>query len=494
MRLGALLLLAAASAFAAVRLPAIINDGMVLQRDKPVRIWGWAEPAEAVTVQFRGQTVSTHADDLGRWAAFLAASPAGGPFDLLVRGANQIKVANVLVGEVWIASGQSNMVWQVQQSRDATQEMAAANFPQIRFFQVENVVSQVPLLDVRGMWQSTTPDTVGRFSGVGYFFARHLYKKLNVPVGIVQTAWGGTPAEAWVSGPALASDAALISVFADWARITETYPAANLKYQMDLNRWERTYQGRKPTPPPGPNYQHMPSGLYNAMIAPLTPYAIRGAIWYQGENNAGKSRAWVYRRLFPTLIEDWRRAWGQGDFPFLFVQLANFTAADAQYPELRESQSMALSLRNTGMAVTIDIGESKNIHPKNKQDVGDRLALAARSVAYGESNLVASGPLFQEAVPEGSSVRVLFSSAGGGLEARGGTLKGFTIAGVDLKFVPAEARIDGQTVVVSSPSVPNPAYVRYAWADDPEVSLFNKEGLPASPFRSDDWGQPRRFR
>lgn len=494
MRFAAIFFLTVSAVSAAVRLPAIISDGMVLQRDKPGRIWGWAEPAEAVTVQFRGQSISTQADELGRWSVFIAPSAAGGPFDLIVRGANQVKIANVLVGEVWIASGQSNMVWSVQQSRDAASEIAAANFPKIRFFQVENTVSQVPLLDLRGVWQETSPATAGRFSGVGYFFARHLHQMLNVPIAIIQTAWGGTPAESWISGPSLASDPALISVYADWARITEAYPAASLRYQMDLNKWERSYEGRKPAPAPGPNHPHMPSGLYNAMIEPLTPYAIRGAIWYQGETNAGKSRAWVYRRLFPALIEDWRRAWGQGDFPFLFVQLANFTAPDAQYPELREAQAMTLSLRNTGMAVTIDIGESKDIHPKNKQGVGDRLALAARSIAYGESNLVYSGPMFQEAVPEGDSLRVYFSSTGSGLEAKGGVLKGFAIAGADRKFVSAQARIDGGTVLVSSPSVAKPAYVRYAWADDPEVSLYNKEGLPASPFRSDDWSQPRRFR
>ncbi|MBI4877020.1 MAG: sialate O-acetylesterase, partial [Acidobacteria bacterium] len=305
---------------------------------------------------------------------------------------------------------------------------------------------------------------------------------LTLPVGVIQPAWGGTPAEAWTSATALAADASLISVFSDWGKVTEDSADHLARYQVQP---KKTPNARPPIDPA--NHQWMPGGLYNAMIAPLTPYAIRGAIWYQGESNAGQKRSYVYRRLFPTLIQDWRRAWGQGDFPFLFVQLANYgkNVPASPWPELREAQAMTLQLANTGMAVSIDIGNPSDIHPTNKQDVGLRLALAARAVAYGEK-LVYSGPQFRQAVRDGAGLRLLFDHAGGGLTAKGGELKGFEIAGRDGKFVPAEARIDGRDVVVSSAVVRDPAIARYAWAASPECNLYNAEGLPASPFRTSD--------
>ena len=496
--------LAALALHADVQLPALISDHMLLQRDVPVRIWGKADPGEQVSVKFRSQAVAVKADTLGRWAAILQPSAAGGPFTLSIQGKNAIEVKDVLVGEVWVASGQSNMAFTVSRGDNAEKELVAANYPQIRLFKVATKVSEVPLDDVTAKWAACDPKSAASFSAAGYFFARHLHQKLNVPIGVIESDWGGTPAQAWTSGPALAADPALISVFADWAKSLNDNPEAMLRYQAQIKNWDATVAKakadgkpapRKPNPPAGPNHQWAPSGLYNAMIAPLTPYAIKGAIWYQGESNAGQRRAYVYRRLFQAMIQDWRNAWGQGDFPFLFVQLANFGKNDteSQWPELREAQTMALQLKNTGMAVTIDIGNPNDIHPTNKQDVGLRLGLAARAVAYGEK-LVYSGPLFRQVTVEDNALRVWFDHTTGGLTAKGGALKGFLIAGKDGNFVPAEARIDKETVVVSSPKVKQPLHVRYAWAESPECNLFNASGLPAGPFRSDEWQEPKVYR
>lgn len=484
----------AACASARVQLPALLSDHMLLQRDTPIRIWGKADPGEQVAVEFRGETARTTADDIGRWSVFLSPAPAGGPYEMTVRGSNAITLRNILVGEVWVASGQSNMAWTVKASDNASEEIRAANYPKIRLFRVALKSSDVPLDDVTGTWKECSPDTVGDFSAVGYYFARHLHQKLNVPVGVIQSAWGGTPADAWTSLGALASDPALTPAFSDWARMLASYPQATARHAIAMKRWEEAAakakaEGRqappRPNPPVGPGSHWMPGGLYNAMIAPLTPYAIRGAIWYQGESNTGPTRAPIYARLFQTMIRDWRRAWGQGDFPFLFVQLANFgkTAPGSQWPEVREAQLDTLSLAKTGMAVTIDIGNPNDIHPTNKQDVGLRLGLAARAIAYGE-NIVYSGPIFRSAAPMEGALRLHFDFAGSGLQAKGGALKGFEVAGADGKFVSADARIDGSTVIVSSSAVPKPVAARYGWSDAPECNLYNAEGLPASPFRT----------
>ena len=480
--LAALLLSAPAALLADVQLPAVISDHMLLQRDTPVRIWGKAEPGEAVSVAFRGQTVRTQADPLGRWFVFFTPSSAGGPFELTVQGNNTIVVRDVLVGEVWIASGQSNMGFTVRQSDSAQQEIAAASFPNIRLFKVALKVAHYPQDDVKGEWAQCAPESVPAFSAVGYFFARHLHQKLNIPVGVIQTAWGGTPAEAWTSVTALAADPALLSVFSDWGKVTEDYADQIARYNLQLKRSEKPRQPNDPA-----NHQWMPGGLYNAMIAPLTPYAIRGAIWYQGENNAGKKRSYVYRRLFPAMIQDWRNAWGLGDFPFLFVQLANFgkNVPTSQWPELREAQAMTLQLANTGMAVTIDIGNPSDIHPTNKQDVGRRLALLAQDKG--------SSPRYRQFTREGSTIRIWFDHAGTALKTRaGGPVTGFQIAGADGKYVDAIATIDGATVRVSSPDVPDPRSVRYAWDYSPDANLINAIGLPASLFRTDENDEPVR--
>jgi sialate O-acetylesterase len=488
MKAALLALAVLAGAQANVNLPAVLSDRMVLQQGAPARIWGRADPGEAVTVGFRDQKASATADSAGKWKIFLKPIEAGGPYEMTVAGQNTIVLKDILVGEVWIGSGQSNMGFTMARVNNSEQEIANANFPKIRLFKVKLKVASEPAEDVEGSWQFCSPETVKNTSAVGYFFSREIHQERHVPVGFIESAWGGTPAEAWTSRPAMEADPALKSVFDDWDTTLANYPAAHERYEKQLEAWKAAGKTTAaPREPPGPGHQYTPGGLFNAMIAPLTGYAMRGVIWYQGENNARKDHAYIYRRLFQTLIEDWRRAWGEGAFPFLFVQLANFeTGPQSEWPILRESQVKALGLVNTGMAVTIDIGASHDIHPTNKQDVGHRLALAARAIAYKE-NLVYSGPLFRQLTLEGHQARAWFDHAGSGLAVRGdGSLAGFTVAGADHQFVPAEAHIDGATVLVSSPDIKDPVAVRYAWAGDPVCNLINQEGLPASPFRSDE--------
>ena len=467
---------------------------MVVQRDAPVHVWGTAEPGEAVQVAFRGQSVSTAAAEDGRWEVYLDPGPAGGPFGLAVEGSNRVEFEDVHVGEVWVGSGQSNMVWPLERSRDAEQEIAAAEHPGVRYFKVTLNTSDTRLEDVEGQWQVVSPETAGGFSGVGYFFARHLHKQLGVPMGIIQSAWGGTPAESWTSARTLAEEPALANMSAEFAAEAMADEAV---YAERLATWEKRSAAakaegkeapRRPPPPRALRPQHKPAALFNAMIAPLLPYAIRGTIWYQGENNASRGQGYLYRRLFRAMIEDWRREWGIGAFPFLFVQLANYgrVPEESTWPELREAQAMALGLANTGMAVTIDVGNPTDIHPRNKQDVGLRLALAARAIAYGEHDLEYSGPLFRQATRDADGLRLWFDHVGGGLEARGGQLEGFQVAGRDGKFVSAQASISGNTVLVSSAAVKHPVGVRYAWAADAQGNLFNDAGLPASPFQTNE--------
>jgi len=491
-RLAALIFVPCLAARADVTLPALLGDHMVIQRGLPVHIWGTAAEGEPITVEFHGQTRSTVADPVGQWNVYLPPAEAGGPFELTVKGSNTVQLHDVLVGDVWVASGQSNMEFSVSEVMNSEAEIAHAGQPRIRLFHVKNKVGLYPLDDVAAEpWTPCTRESVRAFSAVAYFFGRHLQEKLGVPIGLIEASWGGTPAEAWTSQRALAADASLMPVYAEWARMNDGAAVHQRQRAKELDQWRRAVARAKAEgkEPPGfpwePNMENswMPSGLFNAMIAPLTRFPIRGAIWYQGESNASRERAPLYARLFGTMIQDWRHAWGQGDFPFLFVQLANFTARDASWPELREAQRQTLALANTGMAVTIDIGTPDDIHPKNKQDVGLRLALAARAIAHGET-IEYSGPLFRQATPEGKTMRIWFDHTGAGLVAKGGSLVGFEIAGADGKFVSADAVIDGTAVVVSRDAVAAPAYVRYAWKDDPRCSLYNAEGLPASPFSS----------
>lgn len=484
----ALLVCGAPVASADVKLPALFSDNMVLQRGLACPVWGSAEPGEQVTVSIGGQKKTAEADKEGKWTLKLEPLPAGGPLELTVAGKNTIVVKNVLVGEVWLCSGQSNMEMQVRGALNPKEEMEAANQPKIRYFHVPAGGAAKPATDVKASWKVCDPETVGGFSAVAYFFGRDLQKTLDVPVGLIHASVSGKAAECFTSLKVLEG--------LDGYRKQPDYYKEVMAEHRDLIEKHKERAGKakaegKPVPqapeepksPPGD-----PASHYHAMIRPLVPYGIRGAIWYQGEANRGLPR--FYRQLFPALIQNWRDDWGQGDFPFLYVQLANFRGRDpypsekAIWAELREVQLQSLAVPKTGMAVTIDIGEGGNIHPRNKQDVGKRLALAAGAVAYG-NDLVYSGPLYDALKVEGDKARVRFKHTGGGLLAKGDKLKGFVIAADDKKFVWAEAKIDGASVLVWSDQVVKPAHVRYAWADNPDCNLYNKEGLPATPFRTD---------
>jgi sialate O-acetylesterase len=488
MRILITLILTAATLPGAVKLPALISDHMVLQQGRAVRLWGKADPGETVQVALQTQAVSVKTGGDGKWMAWLRPLTAGGPLDLTI---NDITIHDVLIGEVWLGSGQSNMEFRMATVVGHDDEIARADYPLIHLFQVKHAVADQPLDDVTGSWQVCSPASVKGFSAVEYFFGRNLQLNLHVPMGLIESDWGGTPAQSWISHPALENDPALKYALDEWAGVLTQYPAAKERYDRQLADWngaaaDAKAQGKaapnKPNAPAGPGHPNTPAGLYNGMIAPLAPYAIRGAIWYQGESNANELHAYRYRRLFADMIEDWRDQWGESDFPFLFVQLANYQT-NGWWPVLRESQSETLRLANTAMALAIDVGESKDIHPKNKQDVGLRLALAARAIAYHQP-IEYSGPLFQSAAPEAGAMRVYFRHADGLHAGTGTTLNGFEVAGADGKFVEAQGRVEGDTVVASSPQVAVPTAVRYGWADDPACNLVNQSGLPASPFRS----------
>ena len=636
------------AARAEVRLPAIIGDNMVLQQGVKVRIWGNAKPGERVIVTLKDKSASAVADAQGRWQVWLEPLKAGGPLELTVKVDNVVNVKNVLVGEVWLCSGQSNMEWPLVNTVGGVETVAQANYPEIRLFTVTKNTSPTPLADVEGHWVVTTPDDAAHFSAVGYFFGRELYQHLKVPIGLIHSSWGGTPAEAWTRHDALVSSPDLKPIIDKYESSLNALPQAKEAYARALAEWEEknlyidagnkgealgyadpatstadwskmdlpkqfetagllidgavwfrrdvdlptslagkdlvlnlppiddqdvTYfngtkvgsigretpnsymvprkyivpgalvragrnviavrvfdsageggfsrggafsigpndsepialrgvwdykieQALEPKHPDwgsrpeavGVSNQNNPSVLYNAMIAPLVPFAIRGVIWYQGESNAG--RAYQYRTLFPTMIRDWRSAWGN-DFPFYFVQLANWHANKAEpdesdWAELREAQMMTLREPQTGMAVTIDIGDENDIHPRNKLDVGRRLAAWALADTY-KQKVIPSGPLFDRYTVNGNEVRIRFKHADGLKTMDGGPLKGFALAGDDRHFVWADARIEGDTVIVSSPKISKPVAVRYGWADNPIANLYNKAGLPASPFRTDDW-------
>jgi sialate O-acetylesterase len=489
--LAALTLALSIRSHADVTLPALLADHMVIQRGLPVHVWGMAAPHENVAAAFRGETKSTSADELGRWSVYLSPGEAGGPFQMTVKGTNTIVLTDVLVGDVWVASGQSNMEFPMKALANADSEIAAAQYPKIRMFRVEHRPSEFPRSDVDAKtWAPCTPETVDDSSAVAYFFARDLYQKMNIPIGLVESFWGGTPAESWTSLHALSADASLMPVFAARSEITQKREYGLLLGQQAEREFQQAVAQAKAEGKPAPERPWRPdfaawapAALYNGMIAPLTFFAIRGVIWYQGESNSGPDRAPLYARLFQTMIRDWRNAWGEGDFPFLFVQIANWnTAPEDLWPDVRNAQRQALALKNTGMAVTIDIGDAVDIHPKNKQDVGLRLALAARAIAYGDK-IEWSGPLYRQVTQEEHALRVWFDHASG-LVAKGDAPVGFEVAGADRKYSPAGAKIEGTSVVVSSPAVPTPISVRYGWAANPNCNLFNKEGLPASPFQA----------
>ena len=495
-------------ALAEVKLAAIFSDYMVLQRDMAMPVWGTADPGEKVTVTFDGQSQNATADAKGKWKVSLSKHKAGGPFEMTVSGTNTLTVKDVYVGEVWLCSGQSNMDMTVAKEdrnwcgvNNEAEEVAAANYPLIREFKVKLKMADEPQEDVKGQWSVCSPATVGKFSATAYFFARELQKKLNVPVGLVTTSYGASTAQAWTSRKALADQKELSPLLDAYAKACEDYANKDISEQA-LAKWQadsaKAKEEGKPAPkrpssPKNPHQdQHNPCVLYNGMVIPLAPYAIRGALWYQGESN--EVTADKYFVMMKTMIRDWRQLWGQGDFPFIFVQLANYRKLATEPTRsgktalVREAQLQTLTEPNTGMAVTIDIGNATNIHPKNKQELGNRLSLAARALVYGES-VPYSGPIYDSMTIEGNAIRLRFKHVDGGLVAKDGEkLVGFAIRGENDaadSFVWADAKIDGDSVVISSPTVAKPVVAQYGWADNPPVNLYNKAGLPASPFRTD---------
>lgn len=482
-----------------VTISSIFSDHMVLQRDMEIPVWGTADEGEEVTIQLADQTAVCVAAG-GKWNVKLKPIPAGGPHNLTIKGKNTLTIADVLIGEVWICSGQSNMVWAIKDSFEPQAVISNSADDGLRLITVPRVSKDEPQNAIEAKWEACGPANIEAFSAVGYYFGKHLRETLKVPVGLINTSFGGTPAEAWTSREKLESIPELASaILGNYKQAVDGYPMALAKYKEDLSKWQeeaaKAKAEGKPDPPaprgpvdPSTNPQR-PCGLYNAMIAPLVPFAIRGAIWYQGESNA--DRAQQYATLFPAMIQDWRARWGQGDFPFFFVQLAPFMRivkepGDSAWAELREAQRLtSIRVPNTAMAVITDVGEELDIHPRKKKEVGDRLALAARKLAYGES-IIYSGPTFKELKIDGNKAIIHFDNLGGGLVAKDGPLVGFTIAGSDNKFFNATAEIVGDTIVVQAPEVPAPVHVRFGWANFPVVNLWNQAGVPASPFRTDE--------
>lgn len=479
-----------------VRLPHLFSDHMVLQQRKPIAVWGWADPGEKVTVTLDGKRRRTTTDYSGRWEVRLPSRKAGGPVILVVEGRNRIELQDVLIGEVWICSGQSNMEWPMHRAFEPESDIANATHPEIRLFTVPKLKAVDPVPDVDGAWQKCEPSQVRNFSAVAYYFGRELQSALNVPVGLIHTSWGGSPAEVWMRWNVLATHPDYL------ATMIEPWPAREQQYRENLAAWEAETEALKQQDQtqkrPRPQLGWRPAELYNGMIAPLIPYTIAGAIWYQGESNAG--RAHQYRHLFPNLIQNWRDDWGQGDFPFLAVQLAPWDKnrnrapeeiaaipTESDWAELREAQLMAAqTMKNVGLAVITDYGDKDDIHPAKKAPVGERLALLARHMAYGH-RIVPTGPVFNKMKVKDDQAILYFDHVGSGLQARGGNLRGFSIAGEDRQFFWAQAQIDGKRVIVSHPVISKPVAVRYGWADYPIVNLFNAEGLPATPFRTDDF-------
>jgi sialate O-acetylesterase len=502
-----LLLLTTAPLLAEVKLASPFTSHMVLQCDRKVPVWGTAENGEEVTVEFAGQKISTKADADGKWQVDLEPMKASAEPCVLVVTGNRpsqietLKCEDVLVGEVWLASGQSNMDFSMSKKvkyfagvRNEEAEIAAANYPLIRMFTGTAQKTYAPTNRVGGEWKTCTPETAPAFSAVAYFFARDLQKEIKVPVGIITEAFGASTAEAWIDRETMTADAKLKPMLDRFDAAVEKFhtnppPVVAPPRSEDVNATNAAPAGRRRNSGPRDPVQdqHNATVLFNGMIAPIIPYAIRGVIWYQGESivDANKGGIELYPRVQAALIHDWRALWGEGDFPFYIVQLAGQEAA-SNSPLVREAQATVLQLPNTGMAVATDIGEAKNVHPKNKQDVGDRLSRIALAKVYGRP-IEFSGPVYESMNVEGDKIRVKFSHLGGGLVAKGGEpLKWFVIAGADMKFFPADAKIDGDTVVVSSPQVTAPVAVRYAWVNFPDgCNLFNAAGLPAAQFRTD---------
>lgn len=468
-RLAAVILsMASSAALAEVKLASVFTDHMVLQRDKAVRIWGTAAAGKTVTVKAAGAEASATADGAGNWSLELpkhAASESPTELTATEAGGNTVTLSDILYGDVWICSGQSNMAFSLDRASNAADAIPAATDDKVRLLVVPRVTSDEPQLQQKGAWTHCTPETAKTFSAVGYFFGQQLRLDEHVPVGLIGTYWGGTPAESWTPKSHLAG--------AEWEPL----------WDRDKKLASGATKSKNP---------HRPTVLWNGMVEPLVPMSITGVIWYQGEVNAG--RAEQYRSLFPNMIQAWRDAFKQGDVPFLFVQLANYgksngdSDAGSNWAELREAQAMTLKLPNTGMAVAIDVGNPTNIHPTDKLTVGKRLALAAEHVAYGK-DVACQGPTYESLAINGHTVTLTFAHADGLATKDNAPVKGFTVAGDDKKFVPAtSAKVEGNKVIVTAPeSIGTPTAIRYGWAGDPETSLYNAAALPMVPFRTDDW-------
>jgi len=493
-RVAALSLLAFLSAAvrAEVKLPFLFSDGMVLQRNAPVRVWGDAAPGEKVAVEFRGEVKAASASSLGHWEVFFTPKSEGGPFELTVKATNKITVRDVLVGDVWVASGQSNMELPLLRSDNGKEVIKNASNKYIRVFRVSKFGSEYPLNDGKAdaQWSVISSESTPELSAVAYYFALEIEAKEHVPVGVISSLWGGTVIESWISLEALASDSSLSPIFAARAQMMRTRDDdARIDNKEKALKEEARVAGKPEPSFPWRPYPAMwaPAQLFNAMIAPISRYTIKGVIWYQGESNSQKMRApgyeKLYERMLPLMIRDWREHWGQGDFPFVYVQLPNFKSWDGEdWPTIREAQRKALSIRNAAMVETIDLGNPDDVHPTNKQPVGHRLALAARNLAYSEK-VEWSGPLYRQVTREDGALRVWFDHAEG-LKSNSKDVLGFEIAGDDGVYYSAIAKIEGSTILVSSDKVKDPVAVRYGWANNPTVNVVNADGLPASPFSS----------
>ena len=470
---------------AEVTLPNVFGDHMVLQQGQKNRVWGKANAGEEVVIKIGDQTHKATAGADGAWQVMLDPMSVGGPLELVVKGQNEIKFGDVLVGEVWICSGQSNMQWSVDASNDADLERAAANFPKIRMINFPQVGTQDPIWSHDRKWEVCNPGSVGHFSAVGYFFARQLHQTLDVPVGMINNAWGGSACEAWINRDVLNNKEQFKPLMDRWMEMEKQF--ADLSAKTDLTEDEKkqlnNLRGQM-----GGNAR--PANIYNGVLKSHLGFGIKGAIWYQGESNAG--RAYQYRELFPLMISNWRQEWGQGDFPFYWVQLADFMnekpqPGESAWAELREAQTMTMAkLPNTGEAVIIDIGEGKDIHPKNKVDVGRRLARWALAKDYGV-NIPYHSPQYKSMETDNNKVVLSFDHVQGWRPFDVNEPRGFSIAGGDYKFVWAKAEIlpDGR-ITVSAEGIDKPVAVRYAWADNPVVNMYSNTGLPLTPFRTDD--------
>ena len=497
----------AAPASAQLRLPAIISDHMVVQRSKSVPIWGWADPGESIVVSFGGQSKSTIANSDGRWIIRLDSMfAAAEPQSMFVHAAKQdmkIEIKDVLIGEVWLGSGQSNMAMAVSSAKDFPKEKADSDFPRIRMFKEESMANSEPQSQCKGKWLVASAETVGSFSATLYFFGRELHQRLDVPVGLINSSVGGTPIESWIPAFAQSQSQELRATFLENQRAYAEFDeeAARERYERELAKWKLKSDEAKAAGQPVPakpfdtretrNRRGGPGYLFDGKIAPLIPYSLRGIVWYQGEANATPGKGELYKFQLPLLVSQWRGLWGE-ELPFAWVQLPNYKREGDDWMLVQQAMLETLRLDKTGMAITVDIGDPDDIHPKNKQDVGHRLALWALGDVYSMYAEEISGPVPAQFEVAGSEFVVTFRHASTGLTLSTQStstdgVKGFEIAGADHTWMTGQARIEGNQLFVSNPQVIEPVAVRYAWAANPDCNLFNKFGLPASPFRSDNW-------